>query len=269
MRLMTWNILEGGDSAEGRRWDLIAQVLRQARPDVLLLVEAGGLAAEPASLRDICAVLTMRGFPLLSPSGAHLLLMVRPPLRIVEAQGLDAGGLQPALIARLQAPGLPELQLAGVHLDFRSPLVRRQEVRRVLAALDPAMPRALMGDLNNASHEDGLSRSEILALPLHHVERHVQADGLFDTSVTQDLAAAGMIDLWRLAHEGEPASAGSTVPTDIPRPPRFATMRLDYIFLSGDAPAALRACDPWRRSPAPVASDHFPLIADLDPHAAT
>jgi endonuclease/exonuclease/phosphatase family metal-dependent hydrolase len=267
MRLMTWNLLEGGESAEGRRRDLIAQVLREARPDVLLLVEAGGLAAEADALRDLSAVLTMRGFPLLAPSGRHLLLMVRPPVRIVVAEGMDAGGLQPALLARLQVPGLPDLQIAGVHLDFRSPLVRRQEMRRVLAALDASQPRALLGDLNNASHEDGLSRSEILALPLHHVERHVQADGLFDTSVTQDLAAAGMVDLWRLAHAGEPTQAGATVPTDIPRPPRFAAMRLDYIFLSADAPVALRSCDPWRRQPAPGASDHFPLVADLDPHA--
>jgi endonuclease/exonuclease/phosphatase family metal-dependent hydrolase len=76
------------------------------------------------------------------------------------------------------------------------------------------------------------------------------------------------VDAWRLAHAGEPWAAGATVPTALPQPPRFGTLRLDYIWLSSDVPAALTACDVWREAPAPAASDHYAVVADLEPHGA-
>ncbi len=268
VRLMTWNLLEGGRSVEGQRLDLIAAVIRAARPDVLVACEAHGLAEDARLLGDLSAAVGMRAHVATATSGSHVALFVRPPVSVMHFQPDTLGSQRAAALAVIRAPGLPEFLIAGVHLDATSPGVRVAEVSALLRRMATGWPRVIMGDLNQLSHEDALARRDLLALPLHHVERHVGLDGEPDTRVTKLLAEAGFVDAWRLAHAGEPASAGFTVPTGIPQPPRFGGSRLDYVFLSADMPAALTACDVVRDEPAPRASDHFPVIADLVPHAS-
>ena len=268
LRLMTWNLLEGGRGAEGPRLDLITSVLRAVQPDVLTACEAHGLAEDPRLLADIAAAVGMRARLAPADDGAHVLLLTRPSVAVTHFGALALAGPRRAAVGVLRAPGLPEIMLAGCHLDARDPSQRLREAQVLLASMPPQWPRVVMGDLNSISHEDGLTRRDLMSLPLHHVERHVAPDGEPDTRVTQALSAAGLVDAWRLAHAGVPVAAGATVPTAIPQPPRFGSMRLDYIFLSADIPAALTACEPWREKPAPRASDHFPLVADLEPHAA-
>lgn len=266
LRLMTWNLLEGGRGPDGQRLDLIASVLRGARPDVLVACEAHGLLEEPALLADFSAAVGMRAKIAPARSGAHVALFVRPSVGLTHFEAAEVGSQRRALLAALQVPGMGELLVAGAHLDHEDPHARRREMDMVLARL-PQRPRAVLGDFNAISHQDGVTRRDLLAMPLHHVSRHVGPDGEPDTTVTQALEAAGLVDAWRMAHEGEPVAAGLTVPTHIPQPPRFAGMRLDYIFVSADVPAALVACDVHRAAPAPKASDHFPVVADLEPHA--
>lgn len=265
-RLMTWNLLEGGRGADGHRLDLCAEVIRNCRPDVLFACEAHGLAEDERLLGDIAAAVGMRARIVRSPDGAHLALLVRPSVAVTHFEAIPLGGERPAILAVLRSAGLPDMLLGGCHLDARDPTRRLSEVRALLSVLRAPWPRILLGDFNQISHEDGLTRRDLLNLPLHHVERHVAPDGEPDTRVTQEIAAAGFVDAWRLAHAGGEARLGHTVPTAVPQPPRFAGMRLDYIYLSADIPAALTACDVWREKPAPRASDHFPLIAELEPH---
>jgi exodeoxyribonuclease-3 len=264
LRLMTWNLLEGGKGADGPRLDLIATLLRAVRPDVLVACEAHGLAEDPALLTDLSAAVGMRARVAPARSGSHVALFTRPSVAIVHFEAADLGGRSAAL-ALVRATGFADFVLAGVHLDALDGDVRLAEIEAVLARL-PAMPRAVLGDLNSLSHEDRVARRDLLALPLHHVQRHVGADGDPDTRVTQSLARHGFVDAWKLAHAADPPHAGDTVPTSVPQPPRFGAMRLDYVFLSSDMPAALVACEVVRQAPAPVASDHFAVIADLEPH---
>ena len=268
LRLMTWNLLEGGRGAEGPRLDLITSVLRSVQPDVLTACEGQGLAEDPRLLADIAAAIGMRARLAPADDGAHAVLFTRPSIAVTHFGALALGGPRRAAVGVLRAPGLPEIMLAGCHLDARDPSLRANEIATLLANLPPQWPRVVMGDLNSISHEDGITRRDLMGLPLHHVERHVAPDGEPDTRVTRALAAAGLVDAWRLAHAGAPFTQGCTVPTAIPQPPRFGAMRLDYVFLSADIPAALTSCEPWREKPAPRASDHYPLVADLEPHAA-
>lgn len=267
LRLMTWNLLQGGRGADGQRLDLITEVIRACRPDVLFACEAHGLAEEPRLLGDVAAAVGMRARIVPAADGAHVALLTRPVVAVTHFEGVPLAGPRNAVLAALRAPGLPDFLLGGCHLDARSPSARLVEIRCLLQRMPPEWPRVLMGDLNQISHEDGLTRRDLLALPLHHVERHVAPDGEPDTRVTQDIAASGFVDAWRLAHPGPLTPAGHSVPTAIPQPPRFGGMRLDYIFLSSDLPVALTACEVWREKPAPRASDHFPLWADIEPHA--
>jgi len=245
----------------------VATVLRAARPDVLVACEGHGLLEEPRRLADLAAAVGLRARVAPSPDGAHVVLFTRGVVAVPHFEAVPLPSSRTAAVAVVRLPGLTELLVAGCHLDAHSPEARLHDTQALLARLPVDWPRVVLGDLNQLSHEDGLSRRDLLALPLHHVDRHVAADGEPDVRVTRALAEAGLVNAWRLSHPGAPAALGHTVPTAIPQPPRFAGMRIDYAWLSADLPAVLLGCEPWREPPAPHASDHFPLVVDLEPHA--
>lgn len=264
LRLMTFNLFEGGSGAGGRRLDLAAAVIRAARPDVLGLCEAHGLVEDPARFADLCAAVGMRGRIAAAPSGYHVALLGRTPHVVTEFEPVDVRGLNPIGIGNVRVATRGDVQVAVAHLDYREPAGREAETRALASLLDPACPRIVLGDLNALSHSDGLTRADLLALPLHHVERHVEADGEVATGTTRVLEEAGMVDAWRAANPAAPAGEGSTVPTDVPEPPHFAPMRIDYVFVSADLARGLAGCRVIRDPPAPQASDHFPVLAEVD-----
>jgi len=67
------------------------------------------------------------------------------------------------------------------------------------------------------------------------------------------LEQAGYVDLFRRLHPGEPGHTFS-------RP----GLRLDYVFATEDLASRAVSCDVVRTPPADVASDHYPLMADID-----
>jgi endonuclease/exonuclease/phosphatase family metal-dependent hydrolase len=56
----------------------------------------------------------------------------------------------------------------------------------------------------------------------------------------------------------QPDIVGNTFPTWDPH------ARLDYLFVPGGFVAQVRSCDVMTGAPTPEASDHFPLMAELD-----
>jgi endonuclease/exonuclease/phosphatase family metal-dependent hydrolase len=261
---MTFNLFEGGAGAGGRRLDLAAAVIRATQPDVLGLCEAHGMAEHPSRFTDLCAAVGMRGRLAAAPSGYHVALLARTPHVVTEFGPVDVRGLNPLGIGSVRVAGHSDFQVAVAHLDYREPSGRMAEARALVALLDPARPRIVLGDLNALSHRDGLARADLLALPLHHVERHVEADGELATGTTRILEEAGLADAWRSANPTASPREGWTVPTEVPEPPHFAPMRIDYIFVSADRARGIVSCRVIRDAPAPRASDHFPVLAELD-----
>jgi endonuclease/exonuclease/phosphatase family metal-dependent hydrolase len=66
---------------------------------------------------------------------------------------------------------------------------------------------------------------------------------------------AGYTDTFRALHPGDP---GLTLPTSSPQ------VRLDYVFVPSPDLGRLARCEVIRTPPAPEASDHFPLLAELN-----
>jgi endonuclease/exonuclease/phosphatase family metal-dependent hydrolase len=264
LRLMTYNVFEGGMGGGGRRLDLVASVVRAARPDVLALCEAHGMAEEPSRFADFAAAVGMRGRVAPAPSGFHVALLVRAPHALAAFHGISLGGPNVLGAGLVRMAGLGDVMVAVAHLEPFDPAVRQAEAERLAAMIDPSLPAIVLGDLNGLSHRDGLTRADLLELPLHHVERHVDQDGEVATGVTQALEAAGLVDAWRAVHPHAAPELGWTVPTAVPTPPHFGPMRIDYVFVSGDLAGRLSRCEPWREPPAPAASDHYPVACDLD-----
>ena len=262
LRVMAYNLFEGGFGGGGRQLDLIASVLRAARPDVLALCEAHGLE-DPRRFTDFAAAVGLRGIVAPAASGFHLALMARPPHSVVAFAAADVGGLNPVGAGCVRVRGLGDLDVIVAHLDYRSALARQHEVESICGAISSDRPCLVLGDLNALSHRDELTRRDLLALPLHHVERHVDEVGDVQCGATRRLEAAGFVDAWKAIHPDSPAADGWTVPTALPMPPHFGGMRIDYVFASAMLAPRLLACDPWRESPAERASDHYPVVAQV------
>ena len=269
---MTYNLYEGGMGGGGRRLDLVAAVVRAARPDVLALCEAHGMAEEPSRFADLAAAVGMRGRVAPAPSGFHVALLARAPHALAAFHGISLGGTNVLGAGLVRMAGIGDVMVAVAHLEPFDPAARQAEAERLAAMIDPSLPAIVLGDLNGLSHRDGLTRADLLKLPLHHVERHVEQDGEVATGATRALEAAGLVDAWRAVHPHAspergphaPPEQGWTVPTSVPSPPHFGPMRVDYVFLSRDLAGRLVRCEPWRETPAATASDHFPVACDLN-----
>lgn len=139
------------------------------------------------------------------------------------------------------------------HLDAESEEVRLAQTQALLSwtGRDRARPHVLMGDFN------AYNPADYDAAGLEALRRTVEGLGLnlYQPKTLPRLLKAGYVDAWTRVGDG----AG---PTCCNRPnPLF---RVDYVFVSESLAPGLRRCRRWQDAPAPVASDHLPVLAELD-----
>ncbi|WP_406076872.1 endonuclease/exonuclease/phosphatase family protein [Micromonospora sp. NBC_00858] len=264
LRVMTWNIRTGGrDRGGSDRWDLLVEVITAQAPDVLALQELrgfdrGGLLAEVAGRVGMTPHLARSCF------GQPVAVLVRPPLRVVAAGSLRRP-FHHAAARVVVATSAGPLTVLGTHLYPYSGGRRRMEVDWLVAALRRAQgPLTLVaGDLN--SLDPTVDHTVRLAgMPALYRRRHLRrGGGAVDTRVVARLLAAGLVDLWPSAAAGAPEADGRTVPTRFGGA-EFAGMRLDYLFGTPALAERVRECLVIRGGAADTASDHYPLLADLD-----
>jgi endonuclease/exonuclease/phosphatase family metal-dependent hydrolase len=71
----------------------------------------------------------------------------------------------------------------------------------------------------------------------------------------QTVLDAGYADVFRTLHPDDP---GLTLPTSAPQ------IRLDYVFVPRDQHSRVVRCEVFRHPAAAQASDHFPVLADIE-----
>lgn len=253
---MTWNIKTGG----GDRLPTIAAVIRGQDPDVLALQELRDFDARGNTrLRDLADAVGMT--PHLAPSmfGQPVAVLVRPPGHAV-SRSVHRWQLHHAAAIVVVATDGGPLTVVSTHLNPFSPYRRMREARWLAARYaHPQRLVLLAGDLNAldpwTDHSDRVDR-----LPVMYRRRHVRADGTVDTRTLHAFDAAGFTDLWRVAGSG----AGLTAPTTQGGGKEFSGMRLDYVLGSPPVAAAARACRVVVGGDSEYASDHYPVVADLD-----
>lgn len=231
---MTWNIRNGGC---GRR-EAIAAVVDAVRPDVLALQELRGF--DPAG-----APFGMT--PSVAPSifGQAVAVLVRPPLRVRSFRAVRWRLHHAAAVARIG-----ELTVVSTHLNPYSSERRRREARWLTARFGSGRrPVLLAGDLNS------LSVPDLAGVPDRYRRRHLDASGAVDTRAMAAFAGR-FTDLFTAAGDGD----GRTVPTALGGG-EFGGMRLDYLL--GSPPVAARVRRVWVVRDDPLASDHFPVAADI------
>jgi endonuclease/exonuclease/phosphatase family metal-dependent hydrolase len=247
---MTWNIRHGLGNDGCVDLDRIATVIAAAGADVVALQEVdrgwarSGGVEQAAALAEALGMSCAFGPNLLLPDQGHgmpasygtAILSALPlagsrnvplPSRLsTERRGL--------LAATVTHPVAGTVRVACTHLHWGVETTpgdaiaeRRDQVEAILAALPrDGTPTLLMGDFN------AVPESEELA--------------------AMRQPGSGFVDAWRVVQGDAP---GFTIPTDAP------ARRIDYLFVS--AGVEIRAADVIDTSRTRVASDHFPVAADL------
>lgn len=220
----------------------------EARPALDLLAEALGMryafgvALTPrfafAPLASYGNALLTR-YPLLAHAGHHL-----TPVEGHEQRGL--------LEARLLLPdGKTPFSVYVTHLDHLSEAVRSQQLAALLqwTVRDRERPHLLLGDFNALAASD--FQAEPAGLAALQDDASLQRLTEEELAVTASLLRRGYVD----------AQATSPAPTFPSHQPQ---VRIDYIWLSARLAPALRWCQRWTTAETDVASDHLPVLAELD-----
>lgn len=228
-------------------------------PDVLALQELGDLTAL-GRLPALAEAMGMRAFPARSWFGQPVAILVRPPGRvgtIAPVRRPFHHATQRVVVDTTAGP----LRVLCTHLHPYSGTRRLIEARWVAAACGIARSQLtlLMGDLNSLDpwidHRDRIGR-----LAAEYRSRHLRPNSsTVDTRAITMLERAGLVDLFRRTGHGEP----ETAPTRHGGA-EFSGMRLDYLFGTPALAARTRTCSVLRGDVADVASDHYPVIAELD-----
>jgi exodeoxyribonuclease-3 len=244
LRLLTYNILEGGRG----RSQAIAAVINSCAPDLVMVQEA----TDPDTLARVAEASGMAEWR--SYRRQSLGFLSRRP--VVFSQWTRPRFSQHAFIEVVPAGG--QVRVFGVHLSavHAAWTERRRvmELRSLLRAVKTHEPgfHVLAGDFNTVAPDEPL---DLTALPLRLRPLVWLSGGRIRWRTIQTVLDAGYVDGYRLKHGAEP---GPTLTTANPH------VRLDYVFVPQRFAARVVACDRVRHADAVRASDHFPVLADLE-----
>jgi exodeoxyribonuclease-3 len=150
------------------------------------------------------------------------------------------------------------LRIFGVHLSaVHSNWTEKRRVRELRAVLAGIADHqhgfhVVTGDFNTIAPGETLDIGKLpprLRAFVYLTGRKIRWETI------QIMLDAGFLDGFRLLH---PDDAGHTFPTWHPH------VRLDFVFVPGSFAHRLRRCEVAKASADGEASDHFPLVAELD-----
>lgn len=245
LRLLSYNIRLGGRGREEK----LAEVIRSAQPDVVMLQEAGD--------RDVVARLSqLTEMPHWDARPNHSTAFLSR-VNIAHHDWEQPRGARHAFLeVAINEPGV---RIFGLHLSawFSNWSERRRyfEIQALLHAIKEHQHgmHLIVGDFN------ALAPGEILKSD--NMPRWIR--GLLWLSgrdiartTIQHMLDQHYLDIWRALNDGD---NGFTFPTWDPN------VRLDYVFTPDRYRTAVVSCEVLR-APAVVlsASDHFPLFAEID-----
>ena len=244
IRLLSYNIRRGGVGRE----DALLSVIRPCAPDIVVLQEATvpdvvKRLAQESGLEHWAAM------PKLS-----LGFMSRLPIAHYEWH-------RPRLSRHAFLEIVPQgmsCRVFGVHLSavFAAWTERRRmmELRSLLFGIKRHQDgfHALVGDFNTVTPGELL---DFRALPQKVRATMWLSGGEVRWRTIQIVRDAGYVDAFRSLHPDDP---GLTLPTSKPQ------VRLDYLFVPSAHLTRVAACEVVRSEAAQQASDHFPLLAQLE-----
>jgi exodeoxyribonuclease-3 len=244
LRVLSYNICRGGS---GKEEDL-STVIAAARPDIVVFQEA----TVPAVVERLAQRTGMAQWA--ATRGESLGFMSREPVR---HHAWHHPRFSRHAFLEIE-PGAGSMRIFGVHLSaLYSAWTERHrviELRALLAAIAQHQHgfHVLTGDFNTLAPGDLL---DFRKLP-HRLRALVWlSGGRIRWRTIQIILDAGYRDAYRGLHGAE---VGYTFPTWAPH------VRLDYMFVPSGFAGRVSSCEIVTHPAAPAASDHFPLLAELE-----
>ncbi len=253
MRLMTYNILEGGEG----RIDPLAEAIRLARADVVVVQEAW----DRGLFEKLADRLGMDCFLAAHPTNAQGgvgLLSKRKIREAVNYGPLDARLTRAAFHAIVEA-GKVSLPVIGVHLHpyetFADEDERLKELAGVLeiGRVFSGRPHVIAGDFNSYHPEQMIDVARLR--PSSRKRIAGQKDQL-PREVVRKMLEAGYVDAHSLHHPAETFGCSFTT--------AYPAARVDYLFVSPDLCPKVVSCEVFTPAIGRYASDHYPVVAELD-----
>ena len=243
IRLLSYNIRRGGAGRE----DALASVIQPCAADIVVFQEAT-VPQVIETLAARCGMPFWAAMPKLS-----LGFMSRLPIAHHEWH-------RPRFSRHAFLEIVPEglsFRVFGVHLSavFAAWTERRRaiELRSLLHAIRRHQDgfHALVGDFNTVTPGELL---DFASLPQKVRATVWLSGGQIRWRTIQLVRDAGYADVFRVMH---PTDAGLTLPTPTPQ------VRLDYLFVPDAHLGRVTQCEVVRAAQAQQASDHFPLLAEI------
>jgi endonuclease/exonuclease/phosphatase family metal-dependent hydrolase len=263
MRIMTYNILNGGESKVGgveNRGDIVRKVIAAQKPDIVGLDECANWQRDNAgALRRFERALDMSAVMAVT-HGLNVSLLVRRGLPILEVLTDTKRQAHGLVVVEVAAPDGMPLKIFVTHLNPFKPDERMKEVAEIVRYIGKDERCVVMGDLNSLSGRD---KFKIEDIPENSRGRFAM-DGAIHTGVIDALEKAGLVDAYRLKRP-EPKPSDRTVGTTISEDKAHAgtRLRLDYIFITANLTPAVQSVEVIQTDETNHASDHFPLVLDL------
>lgn len=244
LRLLSYNIQFGGRG----RVETIAAVIDAAGPDIIMLQEATDHKVV-ARLAELTAMPNWDSRP--NHSTGYL-----TKLEVKQHNWHLPQRTRHAFLELEIAQ--PSMRFFGLHLSAWfsnwSERQRRHEIRSLLEAIREHQDglHFIAGDFN------ALAPGE--ALRFDRLPNWIRALVWFSgrdiaRHTIQHMLDKGYADTWRIHHDEEP---GYTFPTWDPH------VRLDYVFTPGRYRSLVRRVEVFQPAAARTASDHYPLLVELD-----
>ena len=243
-RLLTYNILKGGTG----RAQSIAKVINSCVPDLVLVQEA----TDPATLEQIARLTQMAEWRTFQRQSLGFLS--RTP--VTHSEWLSPAGSRHAFLEVV--PQGDRIRVFGVHLSAVlaawTEAKRESDLRALLQSVTQHKSRfhGLTGDFNPVAPGEEFKTGQ---LPMRLRPLMWITGNRVRWRTIKTVLDAGYIDAFRSKHPNDP---GMTLPTVAPM------LRLDYVFVPHAQASRIKACDVVNIPEAVGASDHFPVIADLN-----
>jgi endonuclease/exonuclease/phosphatase family metal-dependent hydrolase len=244
VRILSYNIRRGGVGRERP----LASVICAVNPDVVVLEEA----TRPDVVERLAGETGMRQWA--SRAGKSLAFMSRDAVASFAAH-------RPTISrhAFLEiVPATTSWRVFGVHLSAvhaawteRRRLFELRALLRAIAAHQQG-PHILIGDFNTVAPGEMF---DVTRLPRRLRALVWLSGGRIRWRTIATVLAAGYVDSFRQLH---PRDLGYTLPTPEPH------VRLDYAFVPGAFARHVRACEIVRTPDVTSASDHFPLLLEVE-----
>ena len=253
LRTATYNIEMGGKGREAALLD----VLRQSNADIIGLTEAD----DENVVRELAQALGMTYCWARGSGDRHVATLSR--YSIIRSEIYNKKPLtQAALSTTIALPfrQLPQITIYNVHL--RPDPFWHFEALRWLAVLqlrrvikrENAGTHLIMGDLNTYAPKDPVNIKVLLRFTSElDRKRHARQRYKFLRIAHRQLIRAGYTDCYRRLNPIEKGYSFTrhTVPM----------ARMDFVLADSSLRQRLTQCDVQTASPAPAASDHFPIVA--------